>query len=141
MKNLNVISKTLIGLATLLILTNSALNLSLMRENVKNTQLPIIEEVELKENEEQNDENIVYNNIDEEDAFYTDGEMRMLNINIASKDQFMLLEGIDEELANSIMEYRTQISGFITCDEIKKVQGMSDDIYNKIKYEITIKVA
>jgi len=138
MKNLNVVHKTLIGLAVVLMLTNSALNLSLMRENTRAIPTVVLNETNFEEDIEQIDENIVYNNIDNEDAFYIEGEVTLLNINLASKEQFLALEGIDEELANNIMKYKDERGGFINCEELKLVNGIDNDVYSMIKNEITI---
>ena len=138
MKNLNVVHRTLIGLALVLMLTNSALNLSLMRENTRTIPAVVLNEANIEENIEQIDENIVYNNMENKDAFYIEGEVTLLNINLASKEQFLALEGIDEELANNIMKYKDERGGFINCEELKLVNGMDNYIYNIIKSEITI---
>lgn len=66
----------------------------------------------------------------------TDGK---ININTAKPLILQALsEKIDEELAQSIVEFREEYERFDTIDDLKKVQGM-DEIYDSIKDIITVK--
>jgi len=62
-----------------------------------------------------------------------------ININTASKDELILLSGIGKKKAQAIIEYREEMGGFKTKDEIKKVKGIGDSIYKKIKSKIEVK--
>lgn len=57
----------------------------------------------------------------------------LININQATKNELMSLPGIGEAKANKIIEYRTINGSFINIEELKKVSGISEEIYNKIK--------
>ena len=61
-----------------------------------------------------------------------------VNINNASLDQLMTLNGIGESKAQKIVEYR-QINGlFKSIEDIKNVSGIGDTYYEKIKDYITV---
>jgi len=62
----------------------------------------------------------------------------LININSATKEQLLTLNGIGDAKAQSIIEYRTTNGNFQTIEDIKKVSGISDSIYEKIKDDITV---
>lgn len=62
----------------------------------------------------------------------------IVNINTASKETLMTLNGIGESKANKIIEYRNENNGFKNIEELKNVKGIGDAIYAKIKENITI---
>lgn len=55
-----------------------------------------------------------------------------ININTATKEELMLLRGIGEHKAESIINYR-QNKHFSTIEEIKNVDGIGDEIFENIK--------
>ena len=61
-----------------------------------------------------------------------------VNINTATKEQLMTLEGIGEAKALSIISYRVSNNGFKSIEEIMNVSGISERVYNNIKDKITI---
>ena len=61
-----------------------------------------------------------------------------VNINLASKDELLSVRGIGETLAGRIIEYREKKGGFFSTEDIKKVNGITDAVYEKIKDHITI---
>lgn len=61
-----------------------------------------------------------------------------VNINKATKEELMKLDGIGESKANSIINYRNENGEFKSIDDIKNVDGISETIYTKIKDNITI---
>ena len=61
-----------------------------------------------------------------------------VNINTATVEELMSLNGIGEKKAESIVEYREEIGSFVTIDELKGVKGIGDKIFNKIKDHIAI---
>ena len=63
---------------------------------------------------------------------------KLININIATIDELMTLNGIGESKAKSIIEYRTNNGNFIKIEDITLVNGISETIYAKIKSNITI---
>ena len=58
-----------------------------------------------------------------------------VNINTASKEELMSLKGIGAAKAEAIIAARP----FTSTDEIKKVKGIGESIYNNIKDEIIVK--
>lgn len=61
----------------------------------------------------------------------------LISINKATKEELMTLPGIGEEKALNIIDYREKVSLFSTIEDLKKVTGIGDSIYDKIKNLIT----
>ncbi len=61
-----------------------------------------------------------------------------ISINKATKKELMTLTGIGEAKANSIIDYRTTKGPFKSLEDIKKVKGIGDSIFAKIKDNITL---
>ncbi len=61
-----------------------------------------------------------------------------VNINTASKKELMTLSGIGEDKANDIINYRNNNGLFKSIEDIKKVNGIKDGTFNKIKDSITV---
>ena len=59
----------------------------------------------------------------------------LVNINIATKDELMTLNGISEVMAERIIEYRTG-NRFKNKEDIMSVKGIGSGIYEKIKDSI-----
>lgn len=62
----------------------------------------------------------------------------LLNINVATKEELMELNGVGETLANNIIEYRKK-NKFITKEDILNVNGIGSSKYNNIKEYICVK--
>ena len=60
-----------------------------------------------------------------------------VNINTASKEELMSLDGIGEKTADAIMAYR-DIAPFETVEEIMEVKGIGEKKYDAIKDDICI---
>ncbi len=60
-----------------------------------------------------------------------------VNINTASKEELMSLSGIGESKAEAILAYRKKTK-FQTIEDIKKVSGIGDSVFEKIKEHITV---
>ena len=58
-----------------------------------------------------------------------------VDLNTASKEELMSLKGIGAAKAKAIIAARP----FTSTDEIKKVKGIGESIYNNIKDEIIVK--
>ena len=56
-----------------------------------------------------------------------------INLNTADKDLLMSVSGIGEKLAQRIIEYRDKEASFSQIEELKKIKGITDDRYDKIK--------
>ncbi len=61
-----------------------------------------------------------------------------VNINTASKEEFMTIRGIGPVTADKIIEYRTEKGKFNSVSELKNVKGIGDKTLEKIKGEVTI---
>ena len=61
-----------------------------------------------------------------------------VNINKASKEELLSLNGIGESKALAIIEYRTINGRFNSVEEIKNVTGIGEALFEKIKDYITV---
>lgn len=61
-----------------------------------------------------------------------------ININTATKEQLITLNGIGESKAEAILEYRNTKGTFTKIEDILNVSGISNTIYEKIKENITV---
>lgn len=68
----------------------------------------------------------------------TGSETGKININTAGKEELMSLPGIGEAKAQSIIAYREEHGPFSNTEDIMKIQGIKEGIYNKLKDNITI---
>lgn len=65
----------------------------------------------------------------------TDG---LVNLNTASKQELMTLNGIGESRAEAIIQYRQESGGFSKIEDIMKVPGIKDAAFQKIKDRIKV---
>lgn len=98
-------------------------------ENVKIIESEKLPEVYISEEED--------NDLSNEDKQEKDNK-GLVNINTASKDEFMTLDGIGEAKANKIIEYRETNGLFESIEDIKNVSGIGDKMYEAIKEHITV---
>lgn len=61
----------------------------------------------------------------------------LINLNKATIEELMTLNGIGEAKARAIIEYR-QITPFSSVEDIKKVSGIGEEVFSKIKDDITV---
>ena len=61
-----------------------------------------------------------------------------VNLNSATKDELVALSGIGPSKAQAIIDYRTQNGPFRSVDEIRKVRGIGEKLFQQIKSELTI---
>ena len=60
-----------------------------------------------------------------------------ININTAAKEELMTLSGIGASKAESILKYRQEHGNFQSIEDLKKIEGIKDGVFNKIKDDIT----
>ncbi|KAA6224639.1 MULTISPECIES: ComEA family DNA-binding protein [unclassified Campylobacter] len=60
-----------------------------------------------------------------------------ININTATIDELKSLNGVGDAKANAIIEYRNE-QNFTSIEDIKKVKGIGDKIYDSIKDSISV---
>lgn len=65
-------------------------------------------------------------------------ENNKININTAGKEELMMLTGIGEAKAESIMDYREKNGSFTSIEELMQIEGIKEGVFNKIKDDITI---
>lgn len=63
---------------------------------------------------------------------------KTININEAAAEELKNLKGIGVVLARRIVEYRTKNGLFISLDDLKRVRGIGNALFEKIKNDITI---
>ena len=66
------------------------------------------------------------------------GNRGLVNINTASVTELTGINGIGESRAQAIVTYREENGGFSCIEDIMKVSGIKDGLFNKIKDQITV---
>jgi comEA protein len=61
-----------------------------------------------------------------------------VNINKATVEELWRVPGINAELARAIFDFRSKHGKFKKLEDLKKVQGMTDEIYDSVKDYLTI---
>ena len=61
------------------------------------------------------------------------GGDQKVNINTASKEELMSLPGIGETRALAIIAYRQKNGPFTSIEDLKKVEGIKDGVYEKVR--------
>ena len=61
-----------------------------------------------------------------------------ININKASKEELTRLQGIGETYAQRIIDYRERNNGFKDIKEIKRIRGIGEKKFEKLKDKIII---
>lgn len=62
----------------------------------------------------------------------------LININTASAEELCTLPGIGASRAADIIRYREREGVFVTCEDIMKVTGIKNSVYDKIKDRIKV---
>ncbi|MCM1064844.1 MAG: helix-hairpin-helix domain-containing protein [Eubacterium sp.] len=62
----------------------------------------------------------------------------LVNINTADAAQLCTLPGIGESRAADIIAYRESHGDFAACEDIMRVSGIKESVYNKISGKITV---
>ncbi len=71
-------------------------------------------------------------------TYAMEGTNALINLNLATKEQLMTLPGVGEAKALSIINYRETNNGFEGIEQIMKVDGIKESMFNKIKDLITV---
>lgn len=62
----------------------------------------------------------------------------LININTADQKELEKIKGVGPSIAGRIIEYRENNGAFKSIDEIKKVRGIGDKTFEKMKDQITV---
>lgn len=68
------------------------------------------------------------------------GDIAKINLNTATKEQLLTLKGIGENYATRIIEYRKNNGPFQKAEDIMKVKGIGDKIFQSIKDRIIVRI-
>ncbi|TKH16024.1 hypothetical protein FC678_00960 [Peribacillus simplex] len=63
----------------------------------------------------------------------------LVNLNTATQEDLETLTGIGPSKANSILEYRETVGKFMEVDELKKVTGIGDKTFERLRDSISVK--
>lgn len=61
-----------------------------------------------------------------------------VNLNLATKEELMTLSGIGESKAEAIIAYREEHGSFQSPEDIMKISGIKNGVYQKIKDKVTV---
>ena len=62
----------------------------------------------------------------------------LININTASEDELKTLPGIGDSISARIVKYRQENGKFNSVEDIKKISGIKDKLFSRIKEYITV---
>lgn len=96
----------------------------------------------LEKNQVNMDNSSVVANTNPVDSTGNDGSEEsgeVININSASKDGLMTLNGIGESKAQAIIDYREENGGFKSIEDITNITGIGEKTLEKIKDKISVK--
>ncbi|MBO4400497.1 MAG: helix-hairpin-helix domain-containing protein [Selenomonadaceae bacterium] len=62
----------------------------------------------------------------------------LININTANETELQQIRGIGPVIASRIVEYRQQNGAFKTIEDIKKVRGIGNKTFEKMRASITV---
>ncbi len=61
-----------------------------------------------------------------------------INLNTATVDELMCIDGIGEKRASDIIAYRQAVGEYKSVDEIKNIKGIGDSLYHKVAPYLTV---
>lgn len=68
----------------------------------------------------------------------TTSTQKKININTASKEELLTIPGVGEAKASAILTYREEHGGFSSIEDLKKVDGIKDGVFSKMKDYVEI---
>ena len=76
---------------------------------------------------------------DEAVTVQAEAEDGLLDINRADRESLMTLPGIGESKADVIIQYREEHGAFVVIEDLMKIPGIKEGVFNKIKDKIKCK--
>jgi competence protein ComEA len=67
-----------------------------------------------------------------------DAAPKKLNVNTATVEQLAAVPGMTPELAQKIVDYRNEMGDITNIDELKDIEGMSQDVLDQVKDHIGV---
>ena len=61
-----------------------------------------------------------------------------VDINTATREQLLLVPGVDGGLADAIVKYREAFGGFIALTELKSALGLDANMYKQLSKSLTV---
>jgi len=65
-------------------------------------------------------------------------EASLININTASLEELMTLQGVGQVIGQRIIDYRDDSGAFMTIEELKEVSGIGEAVFERIRDRITV---
>ena len=87
------------------------------------------------------DEDITYfqNKAENNNAFVSEKQFAYpVNLNTATVEDLMSVEGIGENRAWQIVSYRNEIGRYTSVEQIKNISGIGDGVYEQISPYLTV---
>jgi competence protein ComEA len=66
------------------------------------------------------------------------GKKAKLDINTATRDQLLLVPGMDAPLADAILKYREDFGGFLALTELKSAMGLDANTYKQLAKSLQV---
>lgn len=66
-------------------------------------------------------------------------EISVVNINSASADEMASVPGLGEKKSQAIVKFREKHGPFARLEDLKKVDGIGDKLFEKIRQYVTVK--
>ncbi len=66
------------------------------------------------------------------------GKKAKLDINLATREQLLLVPGIDAALADAIIKYRQDFGGFVALTELKSAMGLDAATYKQLTKSLAV---
>ncbi len=67
------------------------------------------------------------------------GEISVVNINAASADDMASVPGLGEKKSQAIVKFREKHGPFAKVEDLKRVDGIGDKLFEKIRPYVTVK--
>ena len=119
----------------------TAINQARVLEDGEQITIPTLKQVKRKQLSKTTDgDNFQDKTTDNEntDSSEKESQNTLININTASAGELTSLSGIGQSRADAIIEYRQSNGKFQSIEDIMKIPGIKQGIFNKIKNKISV---